>query len=57
MTGTFANPMCVATFEAKLASPRNSSGFIVVTTIASGRSRSASRSAACAAMAIKSCSG
>ena len=41
MTGTSAKPMCVATLDAKLPSPTNSSGFMVATTMASGRSRSA----------------
>ena len=51
------NPRWVATLEAKLPSPRNSSGFMVATTMASGRSRPASASAVWAASAMRSCSG
>src|SRR5918996_1605273 len=47
--GTSAKPMWVATWEAKLPSPRNSSGFMVATTMASGDSRPASASAVRAA--------
>ena len=52
--GTSAKPRCVATFEAKLPSPRNSSGFMAATTMASGVSRPAAASAACAASAMRS---
>src|SRR5262249_23712018 len=51
--GTSAKPIAVATFEAKLPSPRNSSGFMVATTIASGTSMPAAESAACDASAIR----
>src|SRR5882724_856092 len=49
--------MWVATWEAKLPSPVNSSGFSVATTMASGRSRPASASAARAASAMSPGSG
>ncbi len=49
--------MWVATWEAKLPAPRNSSGFIVATTMASGTSIAAPASAACAASAMRSGSG
>src|SRR5438045_422297 len=49
--------MYVATFEAKFPSPTNSSGFMVATTMKSGRSRPAAASAAWAASAMRSPSG
>src|SRR5262245_40666672 len=49
--------MWVATLEAKFPSPRNSSGFIVATTMASGASTPASARAARAASAMSSGSG